>query len=361
MRTPITALAFSRCSSATTLGSPSNPKDSTPGRSTICGPPRSQNAGSRIAPSAPACASRSVTRRSRSSRPRLMCASTSLRSCCAWNAARSQRSSRATSSRTRSARCSIILSVSVRASTYRRITVQRRRSRPRCAPPPARRLPSSPSALGTGMVIPLLRRSPRSRECRRIAPIKMAPWRSHSMAQGSSSAPTRMLYLLHGEDSFRIRLRANELIGALIAGETPPRGDLSTRELRPTSTALGLVRIDARTADPDEIVMAGQSQGLFAAPDERRVVLVEHAESLARGDVVERFPDDAALVLVAPEAMKQTRSRGARKATKSTSPADLGLMDVVENAGGSVERYDRLFPNDVARWISARAQLFALN
>jgi demethylmenaquinone methyltransferase/2-methoxy-6-polyprenyl-1,4-benzoquinol methylase len=28
-----------------------------------------------------------------------------------------------------------------------------------------------------------------------------------------------MLYLLHGEDSFRIRLRANELIGALVAGD----------------------------------------------------------------------------------------------------------------------------------------------
>src|SRR5439155_157491 len=67
------------------------------------------------------------------------------------------------------------------------------------------------------------------------------------MAQASSSAPTRMLYLLHGEDSFRIRLRAGELISALLAGAAPTRGDLASRELIPTSTAFGLVRIDARS------------------------------------------------------------------------------------------------------------------
>ena len=164
-----------------------------------------------------------------------------------------------------------------------------------------------------------------------------------------------MLYLLHGEDSFRIRLRANELIGALLAGETPPRGDLSTRELRPTSTALGLVRIDARTADPDEIVMAGQAQGLFAAPDERRVVLVEHAEALARTDVIERFAPDAALVLVAPEPMRSNRTRGRR--TKGASGGEVALLDLVESAGGTIERYDRLLPSDVVRWITGRAKL----
>ena len=174
------------------------------------------------------------------------------------------------------------------------------------------------------------------------------------MAQASSSAPTRMLYLLHGEDPFRIRLRANELITALLAGEPPTRGDLSTRALVPTATALGLVRIDARTAGPDEIVMAGQSQGLFAAPDERRVVLVEHAEALARTDVVERFPSDAALVLVAPEPMRSNRARGRR--TKGVA-SDMALLDLVESAGGTVERYDRLLPPDVARWIPGRAKL----
>jgi DNA polymerase III delta subunit len=164
-----------------------------------------------------------------------------------------------------------------------------------------------------------------------------------------------MLYLLHGEDSFRIRLRASELISALLAGETPARGELSTREVAPMSTALGLVRIDARSADPDEIVIAGQSQGLFDAPDERRVVLVEHAEALARADVVERFPSDAALLLVAPEAMRSTRARGRR--TKGTTGGDMALLDLVETAGGTIERYDRLLPSDIARWITGRAKL----
>src|SRR6059036_478133 len=161
------------------------------------------------------------------------------------------------------------------------------------------------------------------------------------MAQASSSAPTRMLYLLHGEDSFRIRLRAGELISALLAGAAPTRGDLASRELTPTSTAFGLVRIDARSADPDEIVMAGQSQGLFAAPDERRVVLVEHAEALSSTDVIGVFPPDAALVLVAPEPMRSARARGRKPAGKAPA-AEVALLDAVENAAGTIERYDRL-------------------
>src|SRR5256885_50151 len=156
------------------------------------------------------------------------------------------------------------------------------------------------------------------------------------MAQASSSAPTRMLYLLHGEDSFRIRLRAGELISALLAGAAPTRGDLASRELIPTSTAFGLVRIDARSADPAEIVIAGQSQGLFAAPDERRVVLVEHAEALARTDVVERFPEDAALVLVAPEPMRSNRTRGRR--TKSAAPAEAPLLERLLGEGNAPQQ-----------------------
>ena len=171
-----------------------------------------------------------------------------------------------------------------------------------------------------------------------------------------------MLFLLHGEDPFRIRLRANELVHSLLAGGRGERADLASRKLESYGGALGLTRLDARTDPSDQILVAGQSQGLFAAPDERRVVLVEHAESLARGDVIAQFPDDAALVLVAPEAMRQTRSRGARKTTKAAAatPADVGLMDAVENAGGAVERYDRLFPNDIARWITTRARMYGL-
>jgi DNA polymerase III delta subunit len=181
------------------------------------------------------------------------------------------------------------------------------------------------------------------------------------MAQASSPAPTRMLFLLHGEDPFRIRLRANELVHSLLAGARGERGDLARRTLEPYGGALGLSRFDARTDDAGDILMAGQAQGLFAAPDERRVVLVEHAEFLARGDVIERFPDDAALVLVVPETVKSTRARGARKSAKATTAtADVALLDAVEGAGGTVERFDRLFPNDIASWIKARAAIHKL-
>jgi DNA polymerase III delta subunit len=163
-----------------------------------------------------------------------------------------------------------------------------------------------------------------------------------------------MLFLLHGEDPFRIRLRADEIVHSLLDGGHGERGDLASHELRPFGTALGLTRIDAREGDPDAILLAGQSQGLFAAPDERRVVLVEHAEALARTDVIARFPEDAALVLVAPEAMRSSR-RGGRKLKAQTD--ELALLDAVETVGGSVERYDRLMLGDMPRWIAARAAL----
>src|SRR5206468_2593167 len=312
-----------------------------------CGRPRSPNEVSSAAPCTPACASRSETRASPCSRRIPTSAWTCRRWCCASRAGRSPRCSPATRSTTRCACCSIIRIACARAYTCRRITARRRRSRQRCVPQRVPRRRSSLSGQGTGMVIPRRRRSRHLRGYRRTAPIKTGRWRSHLMAQASSSAPTRTLYLLHGEDSFRIRLRAGELISALLAGSTPTRGDLASRELTPTSTAFGLVRIDARSADPDEIVIAGQSQGLFAAPDERRVVLVEHAEALARTDVVERFPEDAALVLVAPEPMRSNRTRARR--TKPAAPAEMALLDLVESAGGTVERYDRLLPPDVVR------------
>ena len=168
-----------------------------------------------------------------------------------------------------------------------------------------------------------------------------------------------MLFLLHGEDPFRIRLRANELVHGLLAGARGERSDLATRSLVPYGGAFGLTRLDARADGPDEILIAGRSQGLFAAPDERRVVLVEHAEALTRTDVVEQFPDDAGLVLAAPEAMKSGRTRG-RKQTKAAASAEPALLDTVEARGGGIERYDRLFPGDIARWITARAQIHGL-
>src|SRR5438477_6707381 len=121
----------------------------------------------------------------------------------------------------------------------------------------------------------------------------MGRWRSQRMAQASSSAPTRMLFLLHGEDPFRIRLRANELVHGLLTGMRGERGDLASRSLVPYGGALGLSRLDARADAPDQILVEGQSQSLFAEPDEPRVVLVEHAESLARPEGIAQFPYEA--------------------------------------------------------------------
>jgi DNA polymerase-3 subunit delta len=176
------------------------------------------------------------------------------------------------------------------------------------------------------------------------------------MAQTSSSAPTRTVFLLHGEDPFRIRLRANELVHALLAGDGAAKSDLAARVFVPYGGALGLTRIDAREDSADDVLIAGQSQGLFAAPDEKRVVLVEHAEALDRTDVIAQFPDDAALVLVAPEPIRAAASRGRR--SKAAAPEREGaLLDAVKDARGVVERYDRLIPGDVPTWIKARAQL----
>jgi DNA polymerase III delta subunit len=141
----------------------------------------------------------------------------------------------------------------------------------------------------------------------------------------------------------------------LLAGGHGARGDLASRALVPFGGALGLVRLDARSSGADEVIVAGQSQGLFAAPDEKRVVLVEHAEALTGTDVVARFPEDAALVLVAPEAMKSSRGRARR--AKAAPAAELALLDAVESVSGTVERYERLLPAEIARWIGARAQL----
>ena len=99
-----------------------------------------------------------------------------------------------------------------------------------------------------------------------------------------------MVFLLHGEDPFRTRLRVGELVGSLLAGGGGEPGDLSQRRSPQLGGALGLTRIDARSDPVDSITMAGQSQGLFAAVDERQVVLVEHAEALTSAEFLASFP-----------------------------------------------------------------------
>ena len=107
-----------------------------------------------------------------------------------------------------------------------------------------------------------------------------------------------MVFLLHGEDPFRTRLRVGELVESLLAGGAGEPGDLSARPSPRLGGALGLTRIDARSDPIDAITMAGQSQGLFAAVDERQVVLVEHAEALPSAEFLASFPAETALVLV---------------------------------------------------------------
>lgn len=164
-----------------------------------------------------------------------------------------------------------------------------------------------------------------------------------------------MVFLLHGEDSFRTRLRVGELVESLLAGGAGEPGDLSGRRTPQLGGALGLTRIDARSDPVDAIIMAGQSQGLFAAVDERQVVLVEHAEALARADFLASFPAESALVLVAVEAL---RARGrARGRARAGAPAELSLLDAVQEIGGRAQRIERLLPFDVKGWIGARARM----
>lgn len=101
--------------------------------------------------------------------------------------------------------------------------------------------------------------------------------------------------------------------------------------------------------------MSGASQGLFAAVDERRVVLVEHAEALRSESLIAEFPPDAALVLVTSEKLPASRTRRPVKAAKADKPPELDLVAAVKDAGGTVERVPRLAPFEVAPWISARA------
>jgi DNA polymerase III delta subunit len=165
-----------------------------------------------------------------------------------------------------------------------------------------------------------------------------------------------MVFLLHGEDPFRTRLRVGELVESLLGGGAGEPGDLSQRASPQLGGALGLTRIDARSDPLDAITMAGQSQGLFAAVDERQVVLVEHAETLTRTDFLMTFPAESALVLVAVEALRAGRGR-ARGRAKAGTPSELPLPDAVQEIGGRVQRIERLAPFELKGWIGARARL----
>ena len=180
------------------------------------------------------------------------------------------------------------------------------------------------------------------------------------MAAASSSAPARPTFLLLGDDPFRTRLRLAELVTALAAGAPTESAGLVRWPSADLGSPLGVTRHDARSDSPEAILMSGASQGLFAAVDERRVVIVEHAEALRSDDVVRSFPPDAALVLVTTEKLPTSRARRAPARVKKDEAPAVDLPGAVSGSGGKVERIARLQPPEVPAWISGRAALAGL-
>ncbi len=168
-----------------------------------------------------------------------------------------------------------------------------------------------------------------------------------------------MVFLLHGEDPFRMRLRLGELAAALLSGAAAEPTDLSTKIEPRLGGMLGITRHDARFDTPGAIMLSGQAQGLFDAVDEARVVIVDHAEALGDLGLIASFPREAALVLVAVERLAAGRSRRGQRPKAPSVPA-ANLLEAVEAAGGSVERIERLAPVDVPGWISARARIHGI-
>ena len=168
-----------------------------------------------------------------------------------------------------------------------------------------------------------------------------------------------MVFLLHGEDSFRTRLRLGELVTALLGGAPAAPTELSTKAEPRLGALLGVTRHDARVDTAGAIMLSGQAQGLFDAVDEARVVIVDHAEALKDLGLIASFPREAALVLVAVERLAAGRARRGQRVKVPNAPA-ANLLEAVEAAGGSIERIERLTPVDVPGWISARARIHSV-
>jgi DNA polymerase III delta subunit len=174
----------------------------------------------------------------------------------------------------------------------------------------------------------------------------------------ATKRPARSLYLIQGDDPYRARLRAAELVAALVTHDDRP-SDLRAQRSTDLGDRLGVTRHDARSTEPVVIEMSGRAQGLFDAVDELRVVVVEHAEALKDTGVVTRFPAEAGLVLVS-ESKIATRARRPAKAKVSADAPMADLPTVVEEAGGIIELIARLGPGDIAGWIAARATLLGV-
>jgi DNA polymerase III delta subunit len=169
-----------------------------------------------------------------------------------------------------------------------------------------------------------------------------------------------MVFLLHGEDPFRTRLRLGDLAAAMLSGAPVGPTDLSAKAEPRLGGLLGVTRHDARFDTAGAIMLSGQAQGLFDAVDEARVVIVDHAEALKDLDLIASFPPEAALVLVAVERLAAGRTRRAQQRVKAPNVPAANLLEAVEAAGGSVERIERLAPVDIPGWISARARIHGI-
>lgn len=187
------------------------------------------------------------------------------------------------------------------------------------------------------------------------------------MATTAPRPPVRSIHLIVGDDPYRGRLRVAELVSILTSGVDRP-SNLAAQRSADLGAPLGLTRHDARAVSTAAIVLSMRAQGLFDAVDERRVIVVEHAEALADHRFIGETPPEAALVLITAE---KVAPRGRRPA-KATRPAksvrsatDSGdvpaiatvaeLPAAVETAGGVVERVNRLLPPEVPAWIRTRA------
>lgn len=156
-----------------------------------------------------------------------------------------------------------------------------------------------------------------------------------------------------------MRLRLAELVAALAAGGPTDTAGIVRWASPDLGSPLGVTRHDGKDDSPEAIVMSGASQGLFAALDERRVVIVERADLLASDSFVAEFPPDAALILVTTEKLAASRGRRAQRPKKDRAEA-VDLQAAVSAAGGRVERISRLPSSEIPGWIAGRAQLRGL-
>ena len=161
------------------------------------------------------------------------------------------------------------------------------------------------------------------------------------MGTHSAASRARPLYLVHGTDGFRVRLRAHDLALSL-ERDTAPTSDLAAvpRDILGAGS-FALTRLSARAASPAELLLATASEGLFAGAGGRAVLLVEDAEAI----------DPPSLAALASDAVVVLR------ANTTAAP----LAKAVRELGGTVELFEPLDASAVEDWTARRARSVALS